>query len=112
DVQTDVPCSQVAVTAFTAGELGAIESADPTTESTTCDGNHLGTVVLVPSGGDENAEVGVKVATALNGETADKCNGPTAANDVNCIVARRALRFIPHTPLEVIVDMSRACEGV
>jgi hypothetical protein len=110
-VQTNVPCTQVTATAFTSGELGAIESAPPTTESTSCSDMHLGTVVLVPSG-DDGAQVGFKVVTALNGETIDKCGGPTAANDANCIVARRALRYLPYTPLTVIVDMDEACEGI
>src|SRR5262249_15925503 len=29
-----------------------------------------------------------------------------------CIVAKRALRFLPHTPLEVAVPKRRACKGV
>jgi len=110
-VQTDVPCANVGATAFTSGELGAIETAPPTTESTTCTAGHLGTVVLVPSGAS-NAEVGFKVVTALGGETLDKCGGSGAANDTNCIVARRELRYLPHTPLEVIMNMQQACEGI
>jgi outer membrane protein assembly factor BamB len=110
-VQTDVSCTQVTTTSFTSGELGAIESAPPTTESTRCNGGHLGTLVLVPSE-DDNAEVGFKVVTALNGETIDTCSGAAAANDKSCIVARRAIRYLPHTPLDVVVDMSTNCEGI
>jgi formylglycine-generating enzyme required for sulfatase activity len=110
DVQADVQCSQVTETAFTAGELGAIESLPPTSTSTTCSGEHLGTVVLVPSG-DENAQVGFKLVTALNGVTTDVCSSAAAANNTNCIVERRALRYIPNTPLEVVVEMTKACEG-
>jgi outer membrane protein assembly factor BamB len=112
DVSTDVACSEVSVTTFTSGELGSIETAPPTTESTTCSpGGHLGTVVLVPSGAN-NAEVGFKVVTALNGESADTCaSAPDTSTDTNCIVERRALRYIPNTALDVIVHMSKACAG-
>jgi outer membrane protein assembly factor BamB len=110
DVQTDVPCSAVTTTSFTSGVLGAIESAPPTTETTSCEGGHIGSVVLVPSGSD-TAEVGFKVVTALNGSTIDLCSSAAAANDSSCIVSRRALRYLPHTPLRVIVDMTQACEG-
>jgi formylglycine-generating enzyme required for sulfatase activity len=111
DVETDVPCTQVTVTAFTSGELGAIESLPPTAESTECAGNHLGTVVLVPSSAGDNATVGFKIVTALDGETADACSGASAAGNAKCIVERRGLNYIPHTPLVVVVDMTAACEG-
>ena len=111
-VETDLPCADVTATSLTAGELGAIETGLPTSESASCaaDGQ-LGTVVLVPSGSD-NAQVAFKVITALNHETLERCAGASAANDTNCIVARRALRYLPHTPLTVIVSMSQACEGI
>jgi hypothetical protein len=109
-LETDVPCAQVTETSFTAGELGALESAPPTTEGTSCNNGTLGTVVLVPSGADD-ATVAFKVVTALNGQTVDTCSGAAGASDPNCIVARRALRYVPHTPLDVIVAMTQACEG-
>ncbi len=111
-VQTkDVACSAVTTTSFTSGELVVVEDAPPTTESTTCSGDgHLGTLVLVPSE-DDNAEVGFKVVTALNGESVETC-AKNGAGNANCIVARRAIRYLPHTPLNVIVDMTLACEGV
>jgi formylglycine-generating enzyme required for sulfatase activity len=99
------------VTSFTSGELGAIESLPPTSESTECTGTHLGTVVLVPSSAGNDATVGFKIVTALDGETASACSGAAAAGNPKCIVERRALNYIPHTPLEVIVDMTAACEG-
>jgi sulfatase modifying factor 1 len=111
EVETDVPCAQVTMTTFTSGELGAIESLPPTSESTECTGNHLGTIVLVPSSAGDNATVGFKIVTALGGESADVCSGAAAAGNPSCIVERRALRYIPHTPLQVIVDMTAACEG-
>jgi formylglycine-generating enzyme len=111
DVVTNVPCAQVTVTSFTSGELGAIESLPPTTESTTCTANHLGTVVLVPSSAGDDAKVGFKIVTALDGETASACSGAAAAGNPKCIVERRALNYIPHNPLVVIVDMDAVCEG-
>jgi formylglycine-generating enzyme required for sulfatase activity len=111
DVVTDVPCGQVTITSFTSGELGAIESLPPAAESTACTGNHLGTMVLVPSSAGDGANVAFKIVTALDGESASACSGTAAAGNPKCIVERRALNYIPNDPLEVIVDMSAACEG-
>jgi outer membrane protein assembly factor BamB len=110
-VSTDVACSQVSGTSVTTGTLGEIENVPPTTTTANCANEYIGSVVLVPSG-DENALVGFKVVTAINGATVDQCV-PGDAGDYgpDCIVARRALRYLPHTPLQVEILMSGQCAG-
>jgi hypothetical protein len=111
-VDTNVSCGQVTGTSITSGTLGEIERIPPTATTTNCAGDHIGSIVLVPSGSND-ALVGFKVVTATLGATIDTCVPDDAgAYGPNCIVARRALRFLPHSPLVVDVRMSSACEGV
>jgi outer membrane protein assembly factor BamB len=112
-VSTDLPCPRVTGTAFTSGTLGALESLPATATTHSCANTHIGSVVLVPSGADDSALVGFKVITAINGESVDDCvPGDAGTYGPNCIVARRALRYLPHTQLTVDVRMSGACAGI
>ena len=67
----------------------------------------IGTVVLVPHGSND-AEVAFKV-TAGFGRTVADCLGNFGPG---CIVARRALRYLPHTPLFVPVSLDADCDGI
>ncbi len=109
DVTTNLDCGVVTETAFTPGLLVGIEGAPPATTSTTCKDGHLGSMVMVPSG-DENEVVAFKVVTGFNGTRADQCSAD-AGYAGNCIVARRSLRYLPHTTLQVAVKMSSSCIG-
>jgi outer membrane protein assembly factor BamB len=111
-VSTDIACPRVTGTAFTSGTLGEIESLPATSASHECANGRIGSIVLVPSGGDQNALVGFKVVAAINGESVDDCVPDAGSYGPNCIVARRALRYIPHTSLTVDVVMSGACAGI
>ncbi len=108
-VSTNVPCASWQGAAVAVGELGpALESAPAATTSTYCDATgHVGTVVAVPSGRD-NANVAFRVVGAVS-QTLDSC---TADAGAGCIVARRALNFIPHEALVVSVPLLSSCEGV
>jgi hypothetical protein len=108
-VTTDVTCSSVTGTSFTPGQLGAIELSPSATTSTTCQDGRLGSVVLIPSG-DDNEQVAFKVVTAFDNTTVDECT-LDAGDAGHCIIARRALRYIPHTTLRVPVQMATACAG-
>ncbi len=66
----------------------------------------LGSIVLVPSG-DQGAALTV-VATVARGKKPVDCD---PAGDLDCVVARRKLRFIPHSPLTIPVDLRAACLG-
>jgi outer membrane protein assembly factor BamB len=106
---TDVPCSQIQGTTVTVGQLGDIESSVVTTSSELCDSSgSLGTLVLVPSGA-RNEEVAFRVVAGV-GRTADSCVPP--AYGPGCIVARRSIHYIPHTPLRIGVALRASCEGV
>src|SRR5262245_39809067 len=104
EVTTNVPCSELRETAIAVGSLDAL--ADPgfapaaTAPRCTREGR-IGSLVVVPSGGDGDL-VAVRITTGV-GVAPDAC-GPES----KCIVARRALRFIPHEELTVRVDMAVA----
>jgi hypothetical protein len=107
-VSTDVPCSGLRGTSVTVGRLGDIETKSATTSSTFCDASgNLGTLVVVPSGA-KGDEVALKVVAGLSRD-ADACVPPYGKG---CIVARRAVRFLPHTPLRIGVPLRAACDGV
>jgi hypothetical protein len=108
-VSTNLACSEWGGTAVSVGELGpALESRPPSTTSSFCDdAGFLGTVVAIPSGA-ENANVAFRIVGAV-GQLVDDCIADAGAG---CIVARRALNFIPHETLNVAVPLWKTCEGV
>src|SRR5439155_1284504 len=69
----------------------------------------IGALVVVPNG-DNGAEVGIRVVSGLNGKSADACVSDSFRG--GCIVARRALNFVPHASLRVPVVMRDACIDV
>jgi hypothetical protein len=104
-VSTDVACSQVNSTAIAAGKPG-----DDTNyiagKTTACspDGG-IGVLVVTPSHGIDD-DVAIRVTMGLNGTSADGCVAPKFEG---CIVARRSLRYDPHTPLTLPIEMQQAC---
>ncbi len=103
-VRTD-ECVAGATTTITLGVLGGIETKEPGSSSSRCDATgRVGQLVIQPSGA-KDAELGFKVVTGVTG-SAERCVAPDYRG---CVVARRALRFLPHEDLEVVVDMRRAC---
>ncbi len=110
-VTTDLACAQVAGTSVTAGTLGEIERIPPASTTTHCVSGAIGSVVLIPSG-DDGALVAFKVVTAIDGQDVERCTPDDAGSyGSSCIVARRAIRYLPHTPLQVDVLMSGECAG-
>ncbi len=107
-METDVVCSDVDGTSFTFGELGGIERGEPTTSTATCGARgRIGSIVSVPSDGRRDT-VALKIVMGL-GRPAEDCVPPYGPG---CIVSRRALRYIPHTPLKVTVTLQASCEGI
>ncbi len=110
EISTDVPCADLTSTSITTGVLTRLEGRDPSAETQRCDAatGRIGSLVLVPSAGD-SAEVAVRVIAGI-GRSPDECvaNGYVGG----CIVARRALRYIPNRPLLVPVEMSSLCRDV
>lgn len=106
-VRTD-ECTSGSTTTITVGVLGGIETKDPGPSSSKCEpgngGGRIGQLVVQPSDA-KDADFAFKVVTGV-GSLADACKAPDYKG---CIVARRALRFLPHEDLEVVVDMRRSC---
>lgn len=108
DVSTDLDCSDHAGTTITVGKLGALPNI-PTTKSIQCGTDKsIGTLVIIPSAGNDEV-VAFQVTTGV-GIDPELCGDPK--NAAQCIVARRALRFIPHESLRVKVPMRVDCRGV
>jgi alpha-tubulin suppressor-like RCC1 family protein len=108
EITTNVPCSQLSDTWVTVGPLGVLDRATaPTTVAPRCTREgYVGSVVVVPSGGDGDL-VAAQIVAGV-GVAPSSC----AADPSKCIVAKRGLRFIPHEPLTVRVALTSACEGV
>ena len=105
---TDQPCASLGGTAISVGVLGTeLDRKPATTVSKTCDDatHSLGKLVVTPSGAS-NAEVAARIVVGV-GKSAEQCIVDGFVG--GCIVARRALRFIPHTPLTVAVALEKAC---
>ncbi len=109
ELRLDFSCSDLGTTAITVGSPGALESKSPTTTTAECDASgKVGSLVVVPAGADD-AAFGVRVVAGFGGP-ADDCSAP--AYGPSCIVARRALRFIPSESLRLPIDLRAACAGV
>ncbi len=112
-LDTDVPCS--ALTGFTiaAGAPGEVETRAASTEATLCNDGRLGALVLVPSA-ERDARLALKVVAA-QGLDVSECVAPDYGKNAvggGCIVARRELRFIPHTSLILPVTLRESCLNV
>jgi len=108
DMTTDVPCGALTGSAVGIGTPAEIETKAPTASSTRCEPQGLGSLVVVPSGASDD-ELALKIVGAVGG-SADACATPPYGP--TCIVARRRLRFIPHTTLRLSVHLSAACRGI
>ncbi len=120
EVTTDVPCGS---DARAPGELfgvylsagsGEVRMRDgANVESRHCMAGDVGTVVVFPEGGAKEAKVVVVGVVGARDPAA--CLGfaddPTL-DGTDCIVARRRVAFVEHTPLRVPVTLYGACAGV
>lgn len=110
EISTD-SCADLHSTGITAGLVGAIETAPYGTTTSVCDGKgEIGTIVLLPPEGEREAPFAFKVVGSLGLPVAETCKGPEYGP--RCIVARRAMRFVPHNPFRIPVHLSQACAGV
>lgn len=108
EIHTDAACDAVAGTAIFVGTPGNVENVAPaaTTSACTSDGD-IGSLVLVPRDSND-LSVGVRVALSVSGNL-DECLTPDYGD--SCIIARRSLRYIEHTPLTLPMDLSVVCQG-
>ena len=110
-VTTDVSCKDAPSALVIVGPLGDVEHGRPASSaSARCDAaGKLGSLVIVPSGASD-AVVAFKVVEGFAGHSADDCI--RTGDYSQCIVARRALHFLPHKQLLVPVAMQVSCKGV
>ena len=109
EARTNVPHRAGLATTFTVGTPGAVEKAEPTTETREpwgADG-FVGSLVVVPGTGDD-APLAVKIVMGIRVE-ARECKPPDYQG---CIVARRRLRYVPNERLRLPIGLYARCEGV
>jgi hypothetical protein len=111
DITTDSPCLYGVETGISAGLLTTIETTEYDTTTSQCKNDgEIGSIVLVPpEDADRDAPFAFKVVASL-GVPLDTCVAPDYGP--NCIVARRAMRFVAQRPFHVPVFLSQACAGV
>jgi hypothetical protein len=120
-VTTDLPCilasgARVAINGVdvVVGTVSELDTKAPTSSTSHCEADGtIGTVVIVPSSASNDpvafaVVAGTTQTDASRTTTADDCQ---ATGNRACIVAKRALHFIPHTPLELDVKLSASCIG-
>ena len=95
-ITTDVPCSKVRRT-----EIFFDTISTPIATTNACTTNRIGDFVLVPSNNGSGGIVIVKMELDTG-----SCD---VAPPVNCIVARRQLRFVAHTTLAVPIELDQGC---
>jgi hypothetical protein len=113
--RSEVDCSKRArVAVVVAHDVPGLQGVVPSAFSTTCvptgaGDNDTGSVVLAPAGNDDDP-VAFALMTRPDGESPETCLDPSQAGQ--CIVARRQLRFAPHTELDVPIELRLSCLGV
>jgi N-acetylneuraminic acid mutarotase len=109
DVTTDVDCPRISDTTIAVAPPGAIDGRDPAAATRGCASGHIGSLVVTPSGADDDI-LGLRVVAGLDGKSAEQCARDGFVG--GCIVARRALRYLPHESLRVPVVLRAACRDV
>src|SRR5262245_43212128 len=103
-LSTDVPCASIRGTAIAIGAPGDDKTGIATSVQRCSDDGGIGTLVVVPSGSiDDSVAVRVMLGMQSDPET---CKEP---DFTGCVVARRALRYVPHHPLTLPIELSGAC---
>lgn len=110
-IRTNAPCTDLArwkgVAVYTGTPGVDVESKAPTLTTATCDSSgNIGSVVVTPAGAN-NATLGVRVVAGLDKDP-EQCR---TADYAGCIVTRRTVNFVPHTPLDVVIDLTTDCTG-
>ena len=109
EVTTDAQCVDVRGTSITVGSASALEAKAPAARTDACSSSgRIGSLAVVPSG-DKDDEVAIRVVTGV-GKSPEACIDDGYVG--GCIVARRILRFLPHTPLVLPVHMGIDCLDV
>jgi outer membrane protein assembly factor BamB len=109
DLTTDVKCDHLQGVAIAVGKVGEVEDKPSTATQIGCSTEgHVGTLTVVPSGSNTD-EVTIKIVGGVDRDP-ESCKAPTYGT--GCIVARRTIRYVAHTPLVLDVPLRNACNGV
>ncbi len=119
---TDVSCATLKTqgTTITVGSADELEDKAPVAGSDDCFPSDsgvgaistIGTFVVVPSGGRSEA-FAVRIVSGVVRAAIDCAQGGGQAPDyTGCIVARRELSFVPHTPLTLPIVMRQDCVSI
>jgi len=115
ELSTNVDCSQHKVsTQISIGHVTDVDQKPPSAETTSCQpgGGRIGDLVVVPSGADDDT-VAIDVVAGVDVDPSVDCRPPGGPlGGTSCIVARRALAFIPHENQTLPVVLSNKCLGV
>lgn len=108
-VSTNVPWAEGRAVAIQVGQDPYVtETAAPTTTSVDpWQSVDIGTLVVVPREDDDETS-SMRVVMGL-GRDPTSC---TIASPESCIIARRRLRFLSHTPLSLPIPLYAVCIGV
>jgi hypothetical protein len=117
DLSTDITCtSSVRDTAiFTAPNALLLAGRSPSATTATCPNDHgsLGSIVLLPSSGnDAPFIVTVIVGVSTDPTTCAPRADGTAPDVSGCIIARRQLSFVPHRSLHLPIRLTQSCLGI
>jgi hypothetical protein len=113
ELSTDEPCEIVAAggVAITVGQRDELEKKSDGPRTSACNGGEIGSIVLVPSG-SRDGSLSLRVVLGVHRRAEECLSGEGGVADYGgCIVARRTLRYVPHTPLTLPVALRGACEG-
>jgi hypothetical protein len=100
-------CDPAPEAIFVVGTLGGLAGRPASASTRICDATGPRTLVVVPSS-SKSGEVAVEIVAGVD-TPVEEC---AARGYQGCIVARRALRFLPHTPLRLPIALRRSCIGV
>lgn len=112
-ITTDLLCEEAELKStgiVAAAPADLDERRDTAAQAHGCRDGYIGRLIAIPSGAD-NEQVAFKIASTADDQVpVVGCLGPELPD--KCIVARRSLRYVPHTPLTLPIAMRRACLGV
>lgn len=110
-IDTDIDCARLHEVDVVAS--GPTAPVNPTANAVgTCVDSKVGNIVLVPS--DPNTPVLVQVIAGVGNVSTATClmDSATKTATGGCVVARRAFRYLAHTPARLPITLYLKCVGV
>ena len=108
ELATDLDCATVLANGGVVIRVGSPASVETDlalrVEATTCVNGRIGSLVVLPSDSVDD-QVAIFVTEGATAKT-DACS---RQNPKGCILARRVLRYVPHTPLKLPIELAVSC---